>query len=133
MLAGTLIGRWRRIVGAAAIGLAAGTAGTAGAAGLYDDADHFTLANGLEVVVVSDHRAPVVTHMLWYKAGAADEPPGKSGVAHFLEHLMFKGTATVAPGEFSRIVARNGGRENAFTSFDFTGTTRPSPATASRW
>lgn len=122
MLAGTLIGRWRRIVGAAAIGLAAaGTAGTAGAAGLYDDADHFTLANGLEVVVVSDHRAPVVTHMLWYKAGAADEPPGKSGVAHFLEHLMFKGTATVAPGEFSRIVARNGGRENAFTSFDFTG------------
>ena len=118
MLAGTLIDRWQRIAGAVAIGLAA--TGTASAAGLYD-ADHFTLANGLEVVVVSDYRAPVVTHMLWYKAGAADEPPGKSGVAHFLEHMMFKGTATVAPGEFSRIVARNGGRENAFTSFDFTG------------
>ena len=92
----------------------------AGAAGLYD-AEHFKLENGLEVVVVSDHRAPVVTHMLWYKVGAADEPPGKSGIAHFLEHLMFKATKNVASGEFSKIVARNGGRENAFTSYDFTG------------
>ena len=93
---------------------------SAQAAGLYD-ADHFELANGMQVVVISDHRAPVVTHMIWYKVGAADEPPGRSGIAHFLEHLMFKGTTTVASGEFSKVVARNGGRENAFTSFDFTG------------
>ena len=81
----------------------------------------FSLANGLQVVVVENRRAPIVTHMVWYRAGAADEPPGKSGIAHFLEHLMFKGTETVAPGEFSRIVARQGGRDNAFTSWDYTG------------
>ncbi len=81
----------------------------------------FTLDNGLEIVVIENHRAPVVTHMVWYKVGAADEPPGKSGIAHFLEHLMFKGTAKRAPGEFSDIIARNGGRENAFTSQDYTG------------
>lgn len=79
------------------------------------------LDNGLEVVVVENHRAPVVTQMLWYKVGAMDEPPGKSGIAHFLEHLMFKGTKTVAPGEFSRTVQRHGGRDNAFTSQDATG------------
>lgn len=83
-------------------------------------ASRFTLANGMEVVVIPDHRAPVVTHMVWYKVGAADEPPGKSGIAHFLEHLMFKGTEELAPGEFSRIVARNGGEDNAFTSHDAT-------------
>ena len=81
----------------------------------------FTLDNGMEVVVIENHRAPVVTHMVWYKAGAADEEPGKSGAAHYLEHLMFKGTKTRAPGEFSDIIARNGGRENAFTSYDYTG------------
>lgn len=80
----------------------------------------FTLANGLQVVVVSDHRVPVVSHMLWYKVGAADEPLGQSGIAHLLEHLMFKGTHDIGPGEFSRIVARNGGQENAFTSHDYT-------------
>ncbi len=79
-----------------------------------------TLENGLEVVVVPDRRAPVVTHMVWYKAGAADDPPGKSGIAHFLEHLMFKGTKNTPAGEFSRKVAEIGGRENAFTSFDYT-------------
>lgn len=79
-----------------------------------------TLENGLEVVVIEDHRAPVVTHMVWYKVGAADEPPLKSGIAHFLEHLMFKGTKTMAPGEFSSIIAKNGGQENAFTSQDYT-------------
>ena len=63
---------------------------------------HFTLANGLEVVVVPDHRAPVVTHMIWYKVGAADETPGKSGLAHFLEHLMFKGTEKNPGDAFSR-------------------------------
>jgi zinc protease len=80
----------------------------------------FTLANGLELVVVPDHRAPVVTHMIWYKVGAADETPGKSGLAHFLEHLMFKGTAKHPAGQFSQVVARLGGQENAFTSQDYT-------------
>ncbi|MCB1385123.1 MAG: insulinase family protein [Nitratireductor sp.] len=79
-----------------------------------------TLANGLQVVAIPDHRAPVVTHMVWYKAGSADEPRGKSGIAHFLEHLMFKGTKKVPAGEFSRKVAEIGGQENAFTSYDFT-------------
>lgn len=80
----------------------------------------FTLANGLEAVVIEDHRAPVVTHMLWYRVGAADEPAGKSGIAHFFEHLMFKGTDTVEPGEFSAIVEAQGGNDNAFTSWDYT-------------
>jgi zinc protease len=80
----------------------------------------FTLANGLQVVVVENHRAPVVEQMVWYRIGAADEEPGESGLAHFLEHLMFKGTATVKPGDFSKIVARNGGRDNAFTTADYT-------------
>ncbi len=82
---------------------------------------HATLDNGMDVVVIEDRRAPVVVHMVWYRAGAADEPPGKSGVAHFLEHLMFKGTESRAPGEFSDIVTANGGRDNAFTSWDYTG------------
>lgn len=81
----------------------------------------FTLINGMQVVVVENHWAPVVTHMVWYRVGSADEDPGETGIAHFLEHLMFKGTKTRKPGEFSAIVARNGGRENAFTSADYTG------------
>ncbi|MEJ2376778.1 MAG: pitrilysin family protein [Pseudolabrys sp.] len=80
----------------------------------------YTLANGLELVVIPDHRAPVVTHMIWYKVGSADETPGKSGLAHFLEHLMFKGTAKHPAGQFSQVVARIGGQENAFTSYDYT-------------
>jgi zinc protease len=82
---------------------------------------HFTLSIGLEVVVIPDRRTPVVTHMIWYKVGAADEPPGKSGIAHFLEHLMFKGTAKNPAGKFSQTVATIGGQENAFTSNDYTG------------
>lgn len=82
---------------------------------------HFTLDNGLEVVVVPDHRTPVVTHMVWYKVGSADEVPGKSGLAHFLEHLMFKGTAKNPFGRFSQVVATLGGQENAFTTADYTG------------
>ena len=82
---------------------------------------HFALTNGLEVVVIPDHRAPVVTHMLWYKVGSADETPGKSGLAHFLEHLMFKGTTKNPAGRFSQVVATVGGQENAFTSSDYTG------------
>lgn len=80
----------------------------------------FALDNGMDVVVIEDHRAPVVVHMVWYRAGSADERPGSSGVAHFLEHLLFKGTDTLAPGEFSATVAANGGSDNAFTSFDTT-------------
>ena len=82
---------------------------------------HTVLDNGMEVVVIEDRRAPVVVHMVWYRVGAADEPPLKSGIAHFLEHLMFKGTTTQAPGEFSAVVEANGGRDNAFTSWDYTG------------
>src|SRR5437762_10109395 len=81
----------------------------------------FTLDNGLQVLVIPDHRTPVVTQMIWYKVGSADETPGKSGLAHFLEHLMFKGTAKHPAGEFSQTVLRIGGNENAFTSLDYTG------------
>src|SRR3954466_4474067 len=81
----------------------------------------FTLGNGMQVVVIPDHRTPVVTQMVWYKVGSADETPGKSGLAHFLEHLMFKGTAAHPAGEFSKTVLRIGGNENAFTSTDYTG------------
>lgn len=81
---------------------------------------HFTLPNGLEAVVIEDHRAPVVVQMVWYKTGSADELRGKSGIAHYLEHLMFKGTDTMAAGELSKTVAANGGSDNAFTSYDYT-------------
>ncbi|MFQ3354411.1 MAG: zinc protease, partial [Paracoccaceae bacterium] len=80
----------------------------------------FDLNNGLKVVVIEDHRAPVVVHMLWYKVGAADEETGRSGVAHFLEHLLFKATNRLKAGEFSSTVERNGGSDNAFTSWDYT-------------
>ncbi|MCP4818356.1 MAG: insulinase family protein, partial [Shimia sp.] len=80
----------------------------------------FMLDNGMQVVVVEDHRAPVVMHMVWYKAGSADEQPGVSGIAHFLEHLLFKSTDNMESGEFSATVAANGGRDNAFTSYDMT-------------
>ena len=93
------------------------------ALGLPADADTvstFKLDNGMDVVVIEDHRAPVVVHMVWYKVGASDEQPGHSGIAHFLEHLMFKGTDDVGPGEFSSIVEAQGGNDNAFTSNDYT-------------
>jgi len=104
------------IVVVALLGAAIGAARAGG-----PDVAHFKLANGLEVVVVPDHRAPVVTHMIWYKVGAADETPGKSGLAHFLEHLMFKGTANTPGDLFSQTVAAIGGQENAFTASDYTG------------
>lgn len=78
------------------------------------------LDNGMQVVVIPDRRAPVATHMVWYRTGSADDPLGKSGIAHFLEHLMFKGTERNPDGVFSRIVADLGGQENAFTSYDYT-------------
>jgi zinc protease len=80
----------------------------------------FTLDNGMQVVVIEDHRAPVVVNMVWYRVGAADEAPGKSGIAHFFEHLMFKATDDLESGELSRIVEANGGSDNAFTSQDYT-------------
>ncbi len=80
----------------------------------------YTLSNGMQVVVVENHRAPIVTQMVWYKVGSADEVPGKSGLAHLLEHMMFKGTSAVPAGEFSKIIARAGGRDNAFTAQDYT-------------
>src|SRR5918993_2786133 len=80
----------------------------------------FTLDNGLDVVVIPDHRVPVATHMIWYRNGSADDPQGQSGIAHFLEHLMFKGTEKHPAGEFSKVVSALGGQENAFTSFDYT-------------
>src|SRR4051812_9721424 len=84
------------------------------------NAETFTLDNGMRVVVIPNHRAPVVTHMVWYQFGAADERLGKSGVAHFLEHLMFKGTPKVPEGQFSIIVKKLGGNDNAFTTHDYT-------------
>ena len=80
----------------------------------------FRLSNGMEVIVIPDRRAPVVTHMVWYRNGSADDPPLKSGIAHFLEHLMFKGTKKHRLGEFSEIISELGGQENAFTSNDYT-------------
>ena len=84
------------------------------------EAETFKLNNGLQVIVIENHRAPIVTQMVWYKVGAIDDPLGKSGIAHLLEHMMFKGTSAVPDGEFSKIIARNGGSENAFTGSDYT-------------
>jgi zinc protease len=103
----------------AALSMLAWSAGAVRAGG--PDVAHFTLANGLEMVVVPDHRTPVVTHMVWYRVGSADETAGKSGLAHFLEHLMFKGTEKNPEGKFSQTVAALGGQENAFTTADYTG------------
>ena len=91
-------------------------------------ASQCTLSNGLAVIVQPDHRAPTAVHMLWVRVGSMDEVDGSSGVAHILEHMMFKGTPSLAPGEFSRRVAALGGRENAFTSKDYTGYYQQIPA-----
>ena len=84
------------------------------------DPDTFMLDNGMQVVLITNHRAPVVRHMVWYKVGAVDEDPGKSGIAHLFEHIMFKETDDLGPGEFDNIVSRLGGQNNAFTSWDYT-------------
>ncbi|HZL60485.1 MAG TPA: pitrilysin family protein [Stellaceae bacterium] len=107
-------------IAAILVALACMTIGAGAAPAATFAADSFTLPNGLQVAVIPNHRAPIVSQMVWYKVGGADEPRGVSGIAHFLEHLMFRGTKNVAPGEFSRIVADNGGHENAFTTHDET-------------
>ncbi|GAB4121028.1 MAG: pitrilysin family protein [Sideroxydans sp.] len=96
--------------------LMAGLLATAAQADVFEQ----TLPNGLKVIVKEDHRAPTVVQQVWYRAGSMDERPGVTGVAHVLEHMMFKGTKTVPAGEFSRRIAAAGGRENAFTSYDYT-------------
>ncbi|MBI4274725.1 MAG: insulinase family protein [Rhizobiales bacterium] len=113
--------RLHRVIAAFALGCLPAIAAIAVAQAVASPVSQFTLTNGLEVVVIPDHRAPVVTHMMWYKVGAADEPAGKSGIAHFLEHLMFKGTKKNPAGRFSKFVGTIGGHENAFTSSDYTG------------
>ncbi|MGD9551132.1 MAG: M16 family metallopeptidase, partial [Burkholderiaceae bacterium] len=91
-------------------------------------AQQFTLANGMQLIVLPDRRAPTAVHMVWVRVGAMDEVDGTSGVAHVLEHMMFKGSKNVPPGEFSRRVAALGGQENAFTDRDFTGYYQQIPA-----
>ncbi len=108
----------RRAVFCLLLGFTAAPIGTARAAIYYPS--HFTLSNGLQVVVVPNRLAPVVNQMVWYKVGSADEVRGKTGLAHYLEHLMFRGTDNIAAGEFSRIIAGQGGNDNAFTSRDYT-------------
>lgn len=115
--------RWRHtlagliLASVACLSQAADTAGSKTA----DNTSEFTLSNGLRLIVREDHRAPTVAHVVWYRAGSLDEFNGTTGVAHVLEHMMFKGTKAVGPGQFSRQVAALGGRENAFTSKDYTG------------
>ena len=107
----------RRIAASAASLLLLGCA----ALPAFAQTTEFMLANGMKVIVKEDHRAPTVAHMVWYRAGSIDEVNGKTGVAHVLEHMMFKGTRQFGPGEFSKRIAALGGRENAFTSRDYTG------------
>ncbi|MGH8829546.1 MAG: M16 family metallopeptidase [Polaromonas sp.] len=102
--------------------------GTAALAQTSTKVEQFTLANGLVFIVKPDHRAPTAVHMMWLRVGSMDEVDGTSGVAHVLEHMMFKGTRELKPGEFSRRVAALGGRENAFTSRDYTGYFQQIPA-----
>src|SRR6185503_6945220 len=109
-----LFERWVGIASALAILAASGPAAA------QASTEH-RLANGLRVIVKPDRRAPVAVVMVWYRVGSIDEVNGTTGVAHVLEHMMFKGTATTGAGEYSRIIAGAGGRENAFTSTDFTG------------
>ena len=100
--------------------LFAASAGGDAASAAETRAQQFRLENGLEVIVIPDHRAPIVTHVIAYRVGSADDPPGSSGIAHFLEHLMYKSTARAAAGAFARAVSRLGGRENATTTHDTT-------------
>jgi zinc protease len=112
-------GIWRRLAPTLLVLASSTGAPTLASAGLFD-AHMFQLSNGMQVVWIPDHRAPVVTHMLWYRVGSADEAPGKSGLAHFFEHLMFKGTPNHPGDAYARRIGRTGGALNAFTSYDYT-------------
>jgi zinc protease len=116
-LQGTLSSLSLACLSVAVMAVAAVAAGGAAAGARVTE---FKLDNGLQILVIPDHRAPVVTHMVWYRVGSADEPRGSSGIAHFLEHLMFKGTEEIPPGQFSKLIAREGGEDNAFTNNDVT-------------
>jgi zinc protease len=109
---------WRRLAPLLILASSTGTPLWA-SAGLFD-AQMFQLSNGMQVVCLPDHQAPVVTHMLWYRVGSADETPGQSGLAHFFEHLMFKGTPNRPGDAYARLIGRTGGALNAFTSYDYT-------------
>lgn len=111
----------RRLLLVSVFGLGLTFAGQASAEPIIKNVSTFTLGNGMQVVVIPDHRAPVVTHMVYYKVGSADEPMGEAGIAHFLEHLMFKGTPKHPAGELDRLIRINGGDGNAFTTRDNTG------------
>ncbi len=111
----------RRLLLVTVVGLGLSLAGQVSAEPIIKDVSTFTLENGMQVVVIPDHRAPVVTHMVYYKVGSADEPMGEAGIAHFLEHLMFKGTPKHPAGELDRLIRINGGDGNAFTTRDYTG------------
>jgi zinc protease len=113
--------RPRAIALTVAVGLGLGFSAQGHAAQAAPVVQQFTLANGMALIVKPDHRAPTAVNMVWVRVGSMDEVDGTSGVAHVLEHMMFKGTPTVAAGDFSRRVAALGGRENAFTSKDYTG------------
>lgn len=115
-----LIAARRRSRAAALVAVGALLTAVAAPAAAQPEVTTFELANGMTGVVIEDHRAPVVTHMVWYRVGAADEPHGHSGIAHFFEHLMFKGTDDIPDSAFSKIVSANGGQDNAFTSQDYT-------------
>jgi zinc protease len=115
-----LIAARRRSRAAALVAIGALLTAMAAPAAAQPEVTTFTLANGMTGVVIEDHRAPVVTHMVWYRVGAADEPHGHSGIAHFFEHLMFKGTDDIPDSAFSKIISANGGQDNAFTSQDYT-------------
>ena len=110
---------WRRVAPTLLVLASSTGAPTLASAGLFD-AHMFQLSNGLQVVLIPDHRAPVATHMLWYRVGSADETPGQSGLAHFFEHLMFKGTTNYPGDAYLRLIGRAGGELNAFTSYDYT-------------
>jgi len=111
----------RKLLLAAVFGLSLSLGSFEPASAFIKDVSTFTLSNGMQVVVIPDHRAPVVTHMVYYKVGSADEPMGEAGIAHFLEHLMFKGTPKYPAGELDRLIRTNGGDGNAFTTRDYTG------------
>lgn len=110
----------RRLILSVLLAIAASSIAFANESTPKPNITEFTLENGLRLVVIPDRRAPVVTHMAWYKVGSADDSQGSSGIAHFFEHLMFKGTSTYKNNEFSSAVSAIGGQENAFTSWDYT-------------